>query len=64
MKLRKYKNMTDFTTHKPFVFPAVKEFGSKSQWAQRKKDTGLLNAEFKKNYNDKFSEKNFNELRH
>jgi len=56
--------MTDFTTHKPFVFPAVKEFGSKSQWAQRKKDTGLLNAEFKKNYNDKFSEKNFNELRH
>lgn len=38
IKLRNYKNGTDFTTSKPWVFPPVKKFSPKQQWDQVKKD--------------------------
>lgn len=34
------------------------------QWAEAKKDQNLINAEFKRKFNDKFVQKNANELQH
>ena len=64
MNLRNYKNTTEFNAARPFLFPAVRQFSPRRQWAERKKDTSLLNAEFKRKFNDKFAEKNANELLH
>ena len=64
MKLRTYRNITDFKAGKPWCYPATKEFSQKHQWSKRRKDTGLLNAEFKFKFNDRFEEKNANELLH
>lgn len=64
MNLRSYKNVTEFNAHKPFSFPSVKQFSPRKQWASNKRDNQLLNAEFKKKFNDKFAEANANELLH
>ena len=47
-----------------FLFPSVRQFSPRKQWAERTKDTSLLNAEFTRKFNDKFAEKNANELLH
>lgn len=64
MNLRNYKNTTEFNAARPFLFPTVRQFSPRRQWAERKKDTSLLNAEFKRKFNDKFAERNANELLH
>ena len=64
LKLRNYKNITDFMAMKPWIFPPVKKFSPRQQWDQRKKDTNLLNPEFKTHFNDTVSVKNTNELIH
>ena len=64
MNLRSYKNVTDFNAPKPFSFPSVKQFSPRRQWQMPKRDNQLLNAEFKKKFNDKFAEPNANELLH
>ena len=64
MNLRNYKNTTEFNAARPFLFPGVKTFSPRRQWAERKKDNEQLNAEFKRKFNDKFAEKNANELMH
>jgi hypothetical protein len=38
MKLRCYKNTTDYNANQPWCFPSVKQFSPRRQWAQRKKD--------------------------
>ena len=53
--LRNYKNTTDFMAGKPFLFPPAKQFSPKMQWAEAKKDASLINAEFKRKFNDKFA---------
>jgi hypothetical protein len=55
MKLRTYKNLTDYNANKPWLYPATKEFSPKKQWQVRKADTNLINAEFKKKFSDKFA---------
>ena len=54
------------TTYHPksWSFPAVKSFSCKRQWAEKKKDTQLKNAEYKKKFIAGFREKNQNELQH
>ena len=64
MKLRAHRNVTDFKAGKPWCYPPTKEFSQKHQWSRRKKDTQQLNPEFKLKFNDKFREKNANELVH
>mmetsp|Transcript_9681 Transcript_9681/g.16285 ORF Transcript_9681/g.16285 Transcript_9681/m.16285 type:complete len:195 (-) Transcript_9681:46-630(-) len=64
LKLRSYKNVTDYQAQKPWCFPAVKEFSPKKQWSQKKMDNSLLNAEFKRRFMDKYEQKNANELQH
>ena len=64
MNLRCYKNITEFNANKAFSFPSVKQFSPRKQWQMMKKDNSLLNAEFKRKFNDRFAEPNANELRH
>ena len=64
MNLRNYKNVTDYNAYKPFLFPAIRDFSPKKQWAEKKKDVQMLNPDFKKQFSDRFSQKNANELLH
>lgn len=64
MKLRTYKNVTEYNANRPWCFPSVKQFSPRKQWEIRKKDTGLVNAEYKRKFNDDFAQKNANELLH
>ena len=48
MNLRNYKNVTDYNAYKPFLFPAIRDFSPKKQWAEKKKDVQMLNPDFKK----------------
>ena len=64
MNLRTYKNITEFNASKPFQFPSVRQFSPRKQWQSAKRDNSLLNAEFKKKFNDSFKEPNTNELLH
>ena len=64
MKLRTYRNVTEFKANKAWCYPSIKEFSQKHQWTKRRKDTNLLNSEFKAKFNDKFEERNANELLH
>lgn len=64
MKLRTYKNVTEYNANRAWCFPAVKQFSPRRQWEIRKKDTNLINAEYKKKFKDTFAEKNANELIH
>ena len=64
MKLRNYRNITEYNAFKPWCFPSVKEFSPRKQLAQQKQDTNLLNAEFKKKFVDRYYEKNASELIH
>lgn len=64
MKLRNYKNITEYYANKPWCFPSVKEFSPRKQWALSKQDVNLLNAEFKKKFVDRYYEKNASELIH
>ena len=64
MNLRQYKNTTEFNAFKPFLFPGVKSFSPRSQWMPRKQDAKLINEEYKRKFNDKFAQKNANELMH
>lgn len=64
MKLRTYKNLTDYNHSKPWLYPATKDFSPKKQWSIRKGDTNLINAEYKKKFTDKFAQKNHNEMAH
>ena len=64
MKLRNYKNLSEFYANKPWCFPSVKMFSPKKQWAQRKYDNNLINAEYKRKFKDNFALKNAGELQH
>lgn len=67
LNLRNYKNTTEFMAPKPFLFPTVKTFSPAKQWAEAKKNRSMVNGEYKGKkvkYNDKFAEKNANELLH
>lgn len=55
MNLRAYKNTTEFKAFRPFLFPATKAFSPRSQWHERTSDVKLLNEEYKRKFNDKFS---------
>ena len=62
MKLRTYKNITEYNANRAWCFPSVKQFSPRKQWEIRKKDTALINAEYKRKFNDTFAQKNANEL--
>jgi hypothetical protein len=62
--LRNYKNTTEFLAGKPFLFPSVRQFSPRHQWEATKRDQNLINAEFRKKFNDTFAQKNANDLRH
>jgi len=64
MKLRTYRNVTEFKANKAWCYPAFKKFEDVNQWSKRKRDVNLLNSEFKQKFNDKFEERNANELLH
>ena len=64
MKLRTYRNVTEYNAPKPWSFPSVKHFSPRKQWSERKNDQKLINAEYKKKFNDQFKERNANELLH
>jgi len=64
MKLRNYKNSSEFYAGRHWCFPSVKVFSPKKQWAQRKGDVNLLNAEYKRKFKDQFAQKNAGELQH
>lgn len=64
MNLRTYKNTTEWNAYKPFSFPSKQQFSPRKQYTLVKKDVGMLNAEYKKKFNDKFTEANVNEIRH
>lgn len=64
IKLRNYKNGTDFITNKAWVFPPVKKFSPKYQWDQVKRDQEMINPEYKTKFNDTIVQKNTNELIH
>ena len=64
MNLRSYKNITEYNAFKPFSFPSKQQFSPRKQWSLAKRDVGLLNAEYRKKFNDKFKEANTNELLH
>ena len=64
MKLRTYRNVTEFKANKAWLYPSFKQFKEKDQWTKRRRDTNLLNSEFKQKFNDKFEERNANELLH
>lgn len=64
LNLRNYKNTTEWLAAKPFQFPAVRDFSPRKQWRERKMDHMLINAEYKKKFNDQFAVKNANELIH
>lgn len=49
---------------KPWCYPTTKEFSSKQQWKERKRDILLHNADFKYKFNDSFEQKNAQELLH
>ena len=55
MNLRAYKNTTEFKAFRPFLFPSTKAFSPRSQWHERTSDVKLLNEEYKRKFNDKFS---------
>jgi len=62
VKLRNYKNLSGFLGSQPWTYPAIKEFTPAKQWESKKKDTALLNPEYKTKFTDTFKEKNLNEI--
>ena len=48
MKLRTYRNISEFKANKPWCYPSTKQFSQKHQWSKKVKDVQLLNAEFTK----------------
>lgn len=43
MKLRTYRNVTEFKANKAWCYPAFKKFEDANQWSKRKRDVNLLN---------------------
>ena len=64
MKLRSYKNTTNFGADEPFKYPAPKAFSPKAQLKDLTDGMGNKNTEFKIKFKDKFGEKNANEIIH
>jgi len=58
IKLRNYKNLSDFYSIRPWIYPAVKEFNPSRQFEIKRKDVQLLNPEFKTEFKDKFAQRN------
>ena len=55
MNMRTYKNITEYNANKAWCFPSVKKFSPRKQWEIRKKDTALINPEYKRKFNDTFA---------
>ena len=58
MKLRSYKNTSDFQAQKAFQVPGLKKFDAKTNMKMIKSDVMRGHKDFKYTYNDKFKEKN------
>jgi len=58
LKLRNYKNLSDFYTHKPWLYPPIRDFSPAKQLARERNEINLLNQDYRTKFSEKFGERN------